>query len=188
MTRRLLPLVLALAACTGGMTDDPELSSEPLTAEQLRDGCVRDTLDLIQAVVDRFGTATTPAGLLALGDRDLGAELSLVGDQLVVTLDEGEITIRRDPEGGYRIEGWLSTETSDGCTVDATFDDVFANMIADLPGGSGAVFTSGNVDLGLQLPDRSTVRGTAALIGRKALVALEVRGAHSQGEVALGGE
>lgn len=131
-----------------------------------------------------------------LGD-DLPVTDPADADRVVVTLDsmgttqstEARFVLFVDPERGLVIDGSLSTEALDGCEIEGTLDNVTARTVADLPGlGTGVLFTSGNVDLGLRLPDRSFVTGTAALFGRNALVSLEVGGTFSQGEVALGGE
>lgn len=238
MARTLLLLALVAAGCTAGATTG-ELTAAPLTADDLREGCVRTTLGVMQRTVDLFGVATTvrdidgivalaaengcvlivdgPVGEFVLtcpatdiGDETISFTATLVffreglpvtdpadADRVVVTLDslgttqstEARFELFVDPERGLVIDGTLLTESLDGCEIEGTLDNVTARAVADLPGlGTGVLFTSGNVDLGLTLPDRTFATGTAALVGRNALVSLEVDGVHSQGEVVLGGE
>ena len=59
--------------------------------------------------------------------------------------------------------------------------------VADLPDlAAGVLFTSGDVDLGAETPEGQPVSGSAGLVGRTALVVLDVDGVISQGEIALG--
>ncbi|MHC4549475.1 MAG: hypothetical protein ACYTEZ_11940 [Planctomycetota bacterium] len=100
---------------------------------------------------------------------------------------EADLELRLDPLRGVVVDGFLWSESPDGCSVEGTLDNVAARPVADLPGvGIGVLFTSGNVELGVILPDRPPLTGTAALAGRRALVALEVDGIFSHGEIELG--
>jgi len=118
----------------------------------------------------------------------------LDGDILRVTLETqgayrtaGELDLTPDPQDGILVSGTLLTESPEGLLVEGTLDHVQARMVADLAGAeTGAVFTAGNVDLGVREGSSLVATGTAALYGRNALVALHVDGASSQGELTLG--
>jgi len=234
MTPRLAPLfaLLLLFGCTGGSTATLDASAALLTAEEVREGCVASTLDVMGDVVDRIAPAAGVADLtdliglaaesgcnlvpgelehlLACPDLTVRGETVALtarltytangiavadlaeADGLEVEVDArgvtfettGFLTLRRD--GALRIEGELVTTTLDGCEVAGTLDRVTALTLADAPGAAfRALFTSGNVDLGVTIPGGQTVTGTAALIGRNAIVALEVSGVFSQAEITL---
>jgi hypothetical protein len=100
---------------------------------------------------------------------------------------EATLTLEDDPDLGLLVSGTLRTDSPDGCIVEGTLDRVFVRTVADLPDkGFGAIFTSGNVDLGVREGTEVLATGTAALFGRRALVGLAVHGAYSEGELALG--
>ena len=100
---------------------------------------------------------------------------------------EAALDLTRDPADGILVSGTIHTESPDGFYVEGTLDRVQARMVADLPGlETAAVFTSGNVDLGVREGPDIVATGTAALYGRNALVALQVGGASSHGEITLG--
>jgi hypothetical protein len=85
---------------------------------------------------------------------------------------------------GLTVDGEVFSDY-DGCALAGTLARVTARTFADAPGGGfGSVFTSGNVDLGVETPDGAVV-GTAALAGRHALVALELSGLFSTAEITL---
>ena len=98
------------------------------------------------------------------------------------TLLEGQLFCTPDPVRGLVLRGELSTVDAEGCAVLATFEEVTARRVADLPGGGTLVFTSGRAGIEVSYP---AARGTAALIGRRALVALQIDGTTSQGEIDL---
>ncbi len=216
---------LALAACTGGVS--PDLSAAQLTADEVREGCVASTLDVMQGVLDLFAPATTVASVddLAVLVQEAGCSRSLdaagttytvscpgvmvrgesvalmasvtflAGERLVVSVQtegglvttEAELELSFDPERGIVVDGTLRSESADGCVVEGALSNVAVRTIADLPGvGFGALFTSGSVELDVTHPGLDRMTGTAALAGRRALVALEVGGIFSQGEISLG--
>ena len=226
MTQRLGTLIcLALAACTEGTA--PDISSAELAADEVREGCVASTLDVMQGVLDLFAPATTAGGVdgLAVLAQETGCTLIadaagdthtvscpgvtvrgepvalmasvtfLQGARLVVTVQteggryttEAEFELSVEPERGIVVDGFLRSESLDGCVVEGTLVSVAVRTIADLPGvGFGALFLSGSVELDVTHPGVQRMTGTAALAGRSALVALEVGGIFSQGELSLG--
>ncbi|MHC4493232.1 MAG: hypothetical protein ACYTDU_16595 [Planctomycetota bacterium] len=226
MTQRLgLIVCLALAACAGGTA--PDVSAALLTADEVREGCVASTLDVMQGVLDLFAPATavdSPDGLAALaqeagctlivdaagtthtvscpGVMVRGESVALTAsvtflavERLVVSVQteggffttEADLELSVDPERGIVVDGFLRSESPDGCVVEGTLSNVAVRTIADLPGvGFGALFTSGSVELDVTHPGLDRMTGTAALAGRSALVALEVAGIFSHGEISLG--
>lgn len=225
MAQRLgLVVCLALAACSGSTA--PDLLAARLTADEVREGCVASTLDVMQGVLDLFAPAAAvndpdalavlvqEAGCTLIVDAAgttytvscpgvnvrgepvaLMASVTLEESGLAVTVEtegglyttEADFELTVDPERGVVVDGFLRSEAPDGCVVQATLDNVAVRTIADLPGvGFGALFTSGSVELSVDHPGLDRMTGTAALAGRSALVALEVGGIFSQGEIALG--
>lgn len=226
MAQRLgLVVCLALAACSG--PGAPDLLAARLTADEVREGCVASTLDVMQGVLDLFAPAAAVDGpdALALLVQEAGctlildaagttytvscpgvivrgeplalmASVSLEEDgRLLVKVEtegglyttEADLELSVDPERGVVVDGFLRSEAPDGCLLQGTLDNVAVRTIADLPGvGFGALFTSGSVELDVSGPGLARMTGTAALAGRSALVALEVGGIFSQGEIALG--
>jgi len=233
MARRTGPLLclgLLLAACTGG-GGAPTLRADGLSAEEVRDGCVAGTLDVLQLAADRLGAVAggaldapdcallVDAGggefLLACPDAevrgapaDFIARVVFLRDGLPLTdpagadavrltvesrsdayVTDARLDLRQDADRGLLVDGVVTTQSLDGCTLEGTLGNVTARPVADLPGGrTGVLFTSGNVDFDVRLPDRTFVTGTAALVGRSALVSLEVGGVFTQGAIMLGGE
>lgn len=226
MAQRLgLVVCLALAACSGGRA--PDLVAARLTADEVREGCVASTLDVMQGALDLFapaanvddpdalallvqeagctlildasGTTYTVScpGVIVRGEPvALTASVTLAGDgRLAVTVltdggpyaTEVDLELFVDAERGVVVDGFLRSETLEGYVVQGTLDNVAVRTIADLPGvGFGALFTSGSVELAVSRPGLVKMTGTAALAGRSALVALEVGGVFTQGEVSLG--
>jgi hypothetical protein len=192
MSRNLAVLLaLVFGGCGGAAPGAPSL-----TAEQLREGAVASTLDVLVGAVDLFALdpADPVAEVRVRGEPvTLFADLAPDGLGIVMTLEaegacrtEALLELVHDPDKGIAIGGTLRTE-ADGVVVTATLDGVFAQPVADLPGlESGVVFTSGDVDLGVHAGDRLLATGTAALFGRSALVALSIRGASTEGEIDLG--
>ena len=96
----------------------------------------------------------------------------------------GILVCTPDPERGLVLSGHLITVFPDGCRVEADLNDLTALRIAD--GEAPLLITSGSVDISIDNWDEPVATGTAAIFGRNALVALEVDGIFSQGEIALG--
>lgn len=103
------------------------------------------------------------------------------------SISEGVLTCRADPDRGLVVDGWISTQFDDGCSVETTLDEVLGRIVADLPGLDGGVlFTGGAADLRvLDVLGDAIASGRAALVGRAAVVALEVAGFYSHGELDL---
>jgi hypothetical protein len=98
----------------------------------------------------------------------------------------GVIHIAPDAELGLVFDGSIGTVYYDGCSATADLL-VTGQTVADLPDlAAGVLFTSGDVDLGAETPEGRPVSGSAGLVGRTAVVVLEVDGVISQGEIALG--
>ncbi|MGQ0613508.1 MAG: hypothetical protein ACT4PV_07225 [Planctomycetaceae bacterium] len=97
---------------------------------------------------------------------------------------EGLVDLLRDAAGGIRAAGTL-LGSYDGCEVDASFDDLWARTVADLPERPlGALFLSGTIDLAIRGGSEAAT-GKAAFAGRDAFVILTVGGVASQGPILL---
>lgn len=193
MSRKLVVLLCAAIAtgCAGAGGASPALS-----AQELREGCVATTLDVLLGAVDLVGGNLEP-GVFEV-DANVGGEpvtllvtVTADGDAFHVTVEtsgaEASLVLTEDEDLGISVSGTLLLGSPDGCTVEGTLDRVFVRPVADLPDvGSGALFTQGNVDLGVHAGEELLATGTAALYGRRALVGLSVGGAFTEGEVALG--
>ncbi|MHC4931050.1 MAG: hypothetical protein ACYTGV_02525 [Planctomycetota bacterium] len=102
------------------------------------------------------------------------------------SLSEGWMECRPDPELGLVIDGTLTTRFDDETTVETSFGGLTAQLVADLPGLAwGVVFTSGNVDLSVHTPGGPTAQGSAALVGRRAAIAVAVDGVFHHAEIDL---
>ncbi len=98
----------------------------------------------------------------------------------------GRLDFVSDADRGTLIEGVLDSQYFTGCTLHLIGEDIAANMVADLPSGrNGAVFAAGHLDLALTFETRADVTGSAALIGRRAVIALHMDGVATTGEVVL---
>lgn len=98
----------------------------------------------------------------------------------------GLIHISPDPDLGLVFDGTIGTTYYDGCSATADLQ-VTGQTVADLPDlAAGVLFTSGDVDLGAETPEGQEVSGSAGLVGRTAVIALDVDGVISQGEIVLG--
>lgn len=186
MSRKLIIVFLAIAGGCGGAGGSAPL----LSAEELREGSVGATLDVLLGALDLLATGA-PADAYVRGEP---VTLVATVDGDVVTIEavglrrtEAALRLEEHPELGVSVTGTIATESPDGTVVEGTLERVFVRAVADLPGGgAGALFTSGNVDLAAHVGDDVVATGTAALFGRRALVALSVDGAHTEGELALG--
>lgn len=187
MSRKLIIVLVAIVgACGGGAGSAPLL-----TAEELREGSVGATLDVLLGAVDLLATGARedayvrgePARLLATVAEDGLVTIEVVG----FCRTEASLRLENDPDLGVSVTGTLRTESPDGTVVEGTLERVFVRTVADMPGiGSGALFTSGNVDLRAHAGEDLLATGTAALFGRRALVGLSVNGTFTEGELALG--
>jgi hypothetical protein len=138
-----------------------------------------DTVLLTARIVFLAGDDATPDP--AAADR-VRVAFDARGDALVA---DGVLEFSIDLLRGLVAEGDIHG-TFDGCDLDGTFENVTVRTFADAPGGGfGSVFASGNIDLGVRVPGGRIVRGTAALAGRNALVALELDGRHTQADLIL---
>ena len=187
MSRKLtILLVLIVGGCGGGGGSAPLL-----TAEELREGSIGATLDVLLGAIDVLATGA-PADAYVRGEP---VTLVVTAEDGVVTIEalgvcrtEATLRLADDPDHGVSVTGTIVTESPDGTTVEGTLERVFVRAVADLPGGggSGALFVSGNVDLLAQAGEEVVATGTAALFGRRALVALSVNGSHTEAELSLG--
>lgn len=206
---------ILLFACTQSGTTSIDTVQAVQIAQEMREGCVGASLDLLQNLADRLAPlayASSPEELQALaaqagctvtpgvltdyllceGDPTLEIQLSRLDGVLIaeITADttdshtEGVLEI--DPAAGVAMAGDLVTEYANGCTVLAFVDRVQGQLVADLPGtGTGLIFTGGSVALHVLEAGDPFASGTAALVGRRALVILEIAGIFAQGEIDL---
>ena len=181
------------------LAEAPDL--ERLESLALRTGCAfeRGLLEysLFCSDIDVYGELVTMVATLELiGAAGLPVATPAEAEYLRIiveaqgegSLTEGVLTCRADPDQGVVIEGWLSTTFDDGCQVETTLDDVIGRIVADLPGiDSGVLFVGGAVDLDVyDVLGDAFASGRAALVGRAAVVALEIAGFFSHGEIDLG--
>lgn len=169
---------LAAAAAAAGCGYAPEGPGHRLFCGgvQVRGGLV--DLDL-RLVYESLGVEVPDPGLAD----GLVVDVLAVGPFATTT---GRLEFARDPVAGLVVKGTLAATRADGRTVTAGVGRVEGQLVADLPGlATGLVFTAGSVDVDVRAGDAPLASGTAALVGRVAVVALEVRGVHSQGEIAL---
>jgi len=187
MSRKLVILLGAIVGGCGGSGGSAPL----LTAEELREGSVGAMLDVLLGAIDVLATGAPadayvrgkPVTILATFGPDGLATVEALG----LCRTEATLRLAEDPDLGVSVTGTIVTESPDGTTVEGTLERVFFRTVADLPGGgAGALFTSGNVDLRAYAGEDVVATGTAALIGRRALVTLSVNGAHTEAELALG--
>lgn len=126
------------------------------------------------------------------GDVELHVMLSELDGILIAEIEaEGLYSrtvgvIEFDAASGLAVAGDLTTDYVDGCTVLAFLDDVQGQLVADLPDRPvGFLFTGGSVALHVLDGGAPYVSGTAALVGRRAVVVLEYGGVFAQGEIDL---
>ena len=187
MSRKLIILLsLIVGGCGGGGGSAPLL-----TAEELREGSIGSTLDVLLGAIDLLAAG---GGADAYVRGEPVILVATVGEDGLVTVEvsgscRAEATLRfaEDEELGVSVTGRIVAETPDGILIEGTLERVFVRTVADLPGGgAGALFTSGNVDLLAYANGDVVATGTAALIGRRAVVALRVNGARTEAELVLG--
>jgi hypothetical protein len=188
MSRKLIILLGAIVGGCGGAG-----GSAPLTAEELREGAVGATLDALLGAIDLVAIDATggaarlrgePVRVLVHAAPDGSVAVEAVGSRRT----EASLRLESDPERGLSVTGTIATESPDGTVVEGTLERVFVRMVADLPGvGTGAVFAEGNVNLEVRADGDLVATGTAALIGRRALVSLTVSGTRTSAELHLNG-
>jgi hypothetical protein len=189
MSRKLIILFGAIVGGCGGGGGSAPL----LTAEELREGSVGATLDALLGAIDLVaadaagGDASVrgePVRILVHAAPDGSVTVETIGARRT----EASLRLASDPEKGLAVTGTITTESPDGTVVEGTLDRVFVRTVADLPGvGTGAIFTSGNVDFSVRDGEDVVATGTAALIGRRALVSLDISGTRTEGELHLNG-
>ncbi len=187
MSRKLIIVLVAIVGGCGGGGGSAPL----LTGEELREGCIGATLDVLLGAIDVLATGAPadayvrgePVTILATVGPDGFATVEVLG----LCRTEATLRLAEEPDLGVSVTGTIVTESPDGTVIEGTLERVFFRTVADLPGGgAGALFTSGNVDLRAYAGEDVVATGTAALIGRRALVALSVNGAFTEGELILG--
>ncbi|HEX5137098.1 MAG TPA: hypothetical protein VFY93_09010 [Planctomycetota bacterium] len=187
MSRKLVILLGAIVGGCGGAGGSAPVPS----AEALLDGPVGATLDTLLGAIDlaaadaRGGDARVrgePVRILLDVAPDGSVDVEAVGSRRT----EATLRLVPDPDKGTGVTGTITTESPDGTLVEATLERVYVRTVADLPGvGTGAVFSSGNVDFEVRSDGDLVATGTAALIGRRAVVALTIAGEHSTSTVDL---
>ncbi len=185
-------LIILLGAIVGGCGGDGG-NAPALTAEELREGSVGATLDALLGAIDLVAT-DAPGGDASVRGEPVrilvhaAADGSVTVEALGSRRTEASLRLVDDPDQGLSVTGTITTESPDGTVVLGTLERVFVRTVADLPGvGTGAVFTSGNVDLAVRDGEDVLATGTAALIGRRALVALDISGTRTSAELHLNG-
>lgn len=98
----------------------------------------------------------------------------------------GMLTCTPDPARGLVLGGSLATLFDDGCNVTSDLLDLTAQRVADIGGSMRLIFMAGSVHITVDQDGTDIASGSAAFVGRNALVALQVDGVFSQGEIALG--
>jgi hypothetical protein len=189
MSRKLIIVLGAIVGGCGGAGGSAPL----LTAEELREGSVGATLDALLGAID-LALADAPGGDVRVRGEpvrilvDVAPDGSVAIEALGSRRTEASLRLAEDPDRGVSVTGTIATESADGTIVEGALERVLVRSVADLPGGgTGAIFLSGNVDLSVRADGELVATGTAALIGRRALVALTVDGTHSEGELHLNG-
>ena len=186
-----------------------------LLSDQLAPLCEVRDLDQLIALAAGFGCSVLPGserqvldcnGFL-LGEQpfDLRAELEYVGEDgapaqpgeaasLRIEIEafgagveiSGVLTCTPDPTRGIVLSGSLATLFNNGRNVTSDLLDLAAQRVADVGGSMRLIFTAGRVDITVDQDGVDIASGSAAFVGRNALVALQVDGVFSQGEIALG--
>jgi len=237
MLRTTAPLLMFLALAACNRSGAPAgLNAALLTADEVREGCVASTLDLVQDVTDRLaplaGTRSVDAFLSVAAEAGCSVALDATGTGFTVSCPDarvggapavllvqvtflqgdlpsdpagadrmsasveaeglafsatGSLVFRPDAELGLVVDGDLDGTFLDGCVLTGVLDRVTARTIADATGGGfAALFQSGNIDFGVEVPGGAFARATAALAGRSALIALELGGVFSHAAIELG--
>ena len=97
-----------------------------------------------------------------------------------------EFIVRPDPARGLVVDGAMALRLPDNCRVDAIFPEFVARQVADLSGdGSRVVIQTGTVDLAIEQFPGGSQSARAAVVGRNALVALDVAGFSMRGDLDL---
>jgi len=171
---------LAAAAANSGCT----LSTSGITHFILcRDIDVRGEIVTMAATLELLGADGFPVATPA----EAASVHIIIETDGTESQSEGEFFCRVDLDEGIIIDGWLDTLFADGCQVETSLDGLIARIVADFPGiDSGIRFIGGSADLRVMDSfGEEFASGTAALVGRAALVALEVAGFFSHGEINL---
>jgi len=190
----LIQTALDLAAPAVYATSEEELAAIAEATGCQLSGPFEGTYDLLCGPREMRGETTTllihvtflmdgfPVADPALADALL---LRIEGESGRI-LTEGQLHLVPDPDKGLVIDGDLSASAFDGVGLLASFNDVTARTVADLPGLATAVlFTSGSIDLDLTTPAGQPARGTAGLVGRNAVVALDLAGFSARRDLEL---
>jgi len=190
----LIQTALDLAAPTVYATSEGELAAIADAAGCALSGPFEGTYDFLCGPREMRGESTTllihvtflmdgfPVEDPALADAIL---LRIEGESGRI-LTEGLLHLVPDPDRGLVIDGDLSASAFDGADLSASFENVTARTVADLPGmATGVLFTSGSIDFDLRTPDGDPARGTAGLVGRSAVLALDLAGFTAQRDLDL---
>mgnify|MGYP006908256300 CR=1 FL=1 len=120
-TAALLPVLLALVACNNGGGTRTDLGAALLTADEVREGCVASTLDLIQDVADRLaplaGARTQDAFLAIAAEAGCAVALDAAGGGS--TLFCPDVVVRGEPTTlRAQVEFLRGDEPADIATAD----------------------------------------------------------------------
>jgi hypothetical protein len=180
----LLRIGLDLAAPTAGDFNTAaleDISNElGCSLEELEDGSLRLACEALPVRGEETRLVVT-----------LSARAEGVG--VIIESESGEMSLEADlhlashPTRGLTVEGVLFADTFDGAALSASLAEITLRNVADLPGlPRGVIFTSGNVDFSVRMPSGGMATGTAGLVGRRAVIALELGGSVTRGEIELG--
>jgi hypothetical protein len=136
------------------------------------------TLDLRLTYLDETGSAIA-------APTDGGSLRVLIDVRGEPTEALGEISIRVDPARGLVVTGDIGFRFGLTCLVKCEIDEIVAAVVADAPFGTSVLVHTGNLDLEIDRGDGDWRYGSAALVGRTAIVAIAVNGYFSQGEIDL---
>ncbi len=135
----------------------------------------------LRAELEYFDEEEAPAGPGEAASLRFHIEATGLGVQI-----NGTLVCTPDPERGLVLGGTLATLFDDGCNVTSDLLGLTALRVVDFADNPRLLFTSGSVDIFVDDAGVGIGSGSAALVGRKALVAIQVDGVFSQGEIALG--
>jgi hypothetical protein len=103
-----------------------------------------------------------------------------------LSLVEGYLDCVDDPWRGIVLEGVLSTDYLGASSVWTFVEHVTVRPVADAADGVSVLFTSGSAELEVLPADGPVARASVALVGRRALVIVEVEGQSTTTEQQLG--
>ena len=104
------------------------------------------------------------------------------GDDLEAT---GELVLRPEADHGLEIRGEFECLLGGTCLVKCEVNEIVGALVADAPTGTIVLIHTGNLGLEIDRGHGDWRYGSAAMVGRTAIVAIAVNGYFSQGEIDL---